>query len=177
MQIRILVVDAHPLVRWALGQICAGRPDLIKVGEAAGGNEAIALCYSMHPDVITIDDSLPGDDILSRVHLVSTRAITIASRPADVWPWVAQLGQGRGGFYSYDALENLIGCQIHSAEQIVSDWQLIAVGDAATANIVAGNYIGTDGGQAPNPTPTRRRQCSAASSESAQSSRAAASAC
>jgi hypothetical protein len=74
-------------------------------------------------------DSLPGDDILSRVHLVSTRAITIASRPADVWPWVAQLGQGRGGFYSYDALENLIGCQIHSAEAVIEDWTEIAVGD------------------------------------------------
>jgi DNA-binding NarL/FixJ family response regulator len=62
LRVRLVAVDPHPLVRWALGQICAGRPDLIKVGEAAGGNEAIALCFSVHPDVVTIDDSLPGDD-------------------------------------------------------------------------------------------------------------------
>ena len=36
---------------------------------------------------------------------------------AEVWPWIAQLGQGRGGFYSYDILENLLGCDIHSADR------------------------------------------------------------
>jgi hypothetical protein len=46
-----------------------------------------------------------------------------------VWPWIAQLGQGRGGFYSYDVLENLVGCDIHSADQIVPEWQDIKVGD------------------------------------------------
>ena len=38
-------------------------------------------------------------------------------------PWIAQLGQGRGGFYSYDFLENLVGCDIHSADRIVPEWQ------------------------------------------------------
>jgi hypothetical protein len=46
-----------------------------------------------------------------------------------VWPWIAQLGEGRGGFYSYDFLENLVGLDIHSAERIVSEWQPIEVGD------------------------------------------------
>ena len=46
-----------------------------------------------------------------------------------VWPWIAQLGQGRGGFYSYDFLENLAGCDIHSADRIVPRWQDIKVGD------------------------------------------------
>jgi hypothetical protein len=46
-----------------------------------------------------------------------------------VWPWIAQLGQGRGGFYSYDRLENLVGCDIHSADRIVPEWQDVAVGD------------------------------------------------
>jgi hypothetical protein len=46
-----------------------------------------------------------------------------------VWPWIAQLGQGRGGFYSYDFLENLVGCDIHSADRIESEWQDVGVGD------------------------------------------------
>lgn len=61
-RVRLVAVDPHPLVRWALGQICAARPDLVQVGEAATCAEATALCYSVRPDVVTIDDSLPGDD-------------------------------------------------------------------------------------------------------------------
>lgn len=44
----------------------------------------------------------------------ATRAITVRSPGAAVWPWIAQMGQGRGGLYSYDALENLVGCEMHS---------------------------------------------------------------
>jgi hypothetical protein len=72
---------------------------------------------------------LPGDGLVVGPSLSVTRAITIGARPADVWPWIAQLGQGRGGFYSYDALENLVGCDIHSADAIVDAWQDVAVGD------------------------------------------------
>jgi hypothetical protein len=72
---------------------------------------------------------LPGDELLADAHLVATRAITIAAAPAAVWPWVAQLGQGRGGFYSYDALENLAGCDMHSADVVVPEWQEVRPGD------------------------------------------------
>ena len=72
---------------------------------------------------------LPGDDVLPRSDLTATRAITIEAGAAQVWPWLVQLGQGRGGFYSYDALENLVGCDIHSADRIVPAWQHLAVGD------------------------------------------------
>jgi hypothetical protein len=72
---------------------------------------------------------LPGDSLVANPDLVATRAVTVRA-PADVvWPWIAQLGQGRGGFYSYDFLENLIGCDIHSADRIVPEWQTIEVGD------------------------------------------------
>jgi hypothetical protein len=46
-----------------------------------------------------------------------------------VWPWIAQIGQGRGGFYSYQLLENLLGCGIENAEAIHREWQRLAVGD------------------------------------------------
>lgn len=73
---------------------------------------------------------VPGDDLLPGADLVSTRAITIDARAEDVWGWIAQLGQGRGGFYSYDRLENLVGCDIRSSGTIVPAWQDVAVGDA-----------------------------------------------
>ena len=41
----------------------------------------------------------------------------------------AELGQGRGGFYSYDLLESLLGCDIHSADRIAPEWQDVAVGN------------------------------------------------
>ena len=74
-------------------------------------------------------EPLPGDDLISAPGLVATRAITIEAPPAEVWPWVAQLGQGRGGFYSYDWLENLVGCRITSADRVVPEWQDVAPGD------------------------------------------------
>ena len=58
--------------------------------------------------------TLPGDELMRRADLTATRAITIRADADAVWPWIAQLGQGRGGFYSYDRLENLLGCDIHT---------------------------------------------------------------
>lgn len=46
-----------------------------------------------------------------------------------MWPWLAQIGQGRGGFYSFDTLENLVGCGIHSAATILPDHQDVQTGD------------------------------------------------
>jgi hypothetical protein len=74
-------------------------------------------------------ESLPGDDLITGPDLTATRAITVGAPAGQVWPWIAQLGQGRGGFYSYDFLENLAGCDIHSADQIVTEWQDVEVGD------------------------------------------------
>jgi len=76
-----------------------------------------------------LDESLPGDELVANVDLSATRAISISASADQVWPWIAQLGQGRGGFYSYDFLENLVGCDIHSADRIVPEWQDVAVGD------------------------------------------------
>jgi hypothetical protein len=72
---------------------------------------------------------LPGDDIVAEPRLVSTRAITIRAPVSAVWPWLAQMGQGRGGLYSYQKLENLARCQMHNADTIHPEWQSPAVGD------------------------------------------------
>ena len=75
------------------------------------------------------EGQLPGDDLIENADITATRAITIRASADQVWPWIAQLGQGRGGFYSYDFLENLVGCDIHSADRVVPEWQDVGVGD------------------------------------------------
>ncbi len=75
------------------------------------------------------DATLDGDDLIPAPDLMATRAITVHALADQVWPWIAQLGQGRGGFYSYDALENLVGCHIHSADRVVPEWQEVKVGN------------------------------------------------
>ena len=76
-----------------------------------------------------LNTALPGDELVPHADLTATRAVTVDAGADDVWPWIAQLGQGRGGFYSYDVLENLVGLDIHSADRIVPEWQGIDVGD------------------------------------------------
>lgn len=88
---------------------------IAKPSGARAGGEAVA--------------DLPGDALLPQADVVTTRAITIRADAADVWPWIAQLGQGRGGLYSYDRLENLLGCDIHSADRVHPEWQGIHTGD------------------------------------------------
>jgi F420H(2)-dependent quinone reductase len=73
--------------------------------------------------------AMPGDDLVPHPKMASTRAITIGVPPAEVWAWLVQIGQGRGGFYSYDALENLARCDIHSASQIIPRFQGLQPGD------------------------------------------------
>ncbi len=75
------------------------------------------------------DGPLLGDDLIPHPDLSATRAIAVRTSAGQVWPWIAQLGQGRGGFYSYDFLENLVGCDIHSADRIIPEWQDVRVGD------------------------------------------------
>lgn len=73
---------------------------------------------------------LPGDDLIGTADLQSTRAISIAAPRAAVWPWIAQIGQNRAGFYTYDWLENLVGCDIHSADVLRPEARIRGVGEA-----------------------------------------------
>jgi len=59
--------------------------------------------------------------------------VTIQATPPAVWPWLIQLGQDRGGFYSYDWLERLIGDEIRNAERIHPEWQTLRTGDLVRA--------------------------------------------
>lgn len=72
---------------------------------------------------------MPGDELVPDPQLGYTRAITIAAPPSRVWPWLVQIGQGRGGMYSYDGLENLARCDIHSVDRVLPECQSLAAGD------------------------------------------------
>jgi len=74
--------------------------------------------------------TLPGDDLLPAADGISTRAIDIAAPPADVWPWIAQMGPApRGGAYTYDWIENLLGLHMHSVDHVLPEYQHPQVGD------------------------------------------------
>ena len=73
---------------------------------------------------------LPGDELLEDADGVATRAIDIDAPPAAVWPWIVQMGPSpRGGAYTYDWIENLLGLDMHSADEILPEFQHPEVGD------------------------------------------------
>ncbi|MFL5950364.1 MAG: SRPBCC family protein [Gaiellaceae bacterium] len=74
--------------------------------------------------------SLPGDELLEQADGVATRAITIDAPASSVWPWIAQMGPApRGGAYTYDWIENLLGLNMHSADTVLPEYQRPQVGD------------------------------------------------
>jgi hypothetical protein len=72
---------------------------------------------------------LAGDELIEDPILATTRGIAIKAPCSKIWPWLAQLGQGRGGFYSYEWLENLVGLDIHNSDAIIPELQDLKVGD------------------------------------------------
>lgn len=98
----------------------------------------IILCYafivrpwSMRWGATTVEESLrlPGDSLIPAGSTVATCAVTIHAPVSEVWSWTVQLGQERGGFYSYEWLENLFAADMHNAESIVPEYQNLKVGD------------------------------------------------
>jgi hypothetical protein len=73
---------------------------------------------------------LPGDELLEEADGVSTRAITIDAPANAVWPWLAQMGPSpRGGAYTYDWVENLLGLDMQSVDRVLPEFQHPEVGD------------------------------------------------
>jgi hypothetical protein len=73
--------------------------------------------------------AFPGDSLIPNAGPAATHAVTIDAPPERVWPWLAQIGQHRGGFYSYAWLENLLGCHMKNADEVHEEWQRIQEGD------------------------------------------------
>jgi hypothetical protein len=109
----------------------AAHPWFHRMGTTAADRAAPLLGDSVHPN--------RGDWV------ITDNAITIRAPADSVWPWIAQMGQDRGGFYSYDKLENAVGARITNADSIVPAWQGRNVGDTLPA--VPRDYAGGRFGQ------------------------------
>ncbi len=68
----------------------------------------------------------PGADLIPGGERSATMAVTIEGPPSQVWPWLVQMGTDRGGWYSWDRLDNW---GRSSAERVHPEWQEIALGD------------------------------------------------
>jgi hypothetical protein len=84
--------------------------------------------------------TLPGDEFVPLAHYRVDHGITINAPTEAVWPWVIQIGQDRGGFYSYSKLENAFGARITNANRIIPEWQKRQVGELVPT--VPENYLG-----------------------------------
>lgn len=73
---------------------------------------------------------LPGDELVGQPAVQTTEGIWIDAPAEQVWPWLVQMGQDRGGLYSYQGLENLIGLRYRNADRIHPEWQQLEAGDA-----------------------------------------------
>lgn len=72
---------------------------------------------------------IPGDELIPKPDMSATRAITIDAPASTIWPWLVQLGSARGGAYTYDWIKNIFGLDVHSAEEILPEFQHLEVGD------------------------------------------------
>lgn len=104
---------------------------LIVVGTAAYGYAALIRPWHLRWGATDAEvaGALPGDELVPEPAGDTTRAVTVNAPPEAIWPWLAQLGQAKGGFYSYERLENLLGCAIHNADRVVPAWQQVQPGD------------------------------------------------
>lgn len=73
--------------------------------------------------------TLPGDELVPSAGMQTTQAVTVRAPASAVWPWLVQMGVDRGGMYSYEWVENLIGLRVRNADRIVPEWQDLKVGD------------------------------------------------
>ncbi len=108
----------------------------LAAGAVALTGAGIAAWITLRPRVSSwgatpeeITRQLPGDDLVPHPLYQTTRAIAVKAPAEAVWPWVVQLGQNRGGFYTYDLLENLFRLDIHSADRIHDEWQDLTAGE------------------------------------------------
>jgi len=74
-------------------------------------------------------DVLPGDERVRPPMLRTTEAVSIDAPAEQVWPWLVQMGQDRGGLYGFEAIEKVLGLRYRNADRIHPEWQHIAADD------------------------------------------------
>ena len=84
--------------------------------------------------------SLPGDELIRRPAVQSTEGVWIDAPPAAIWPWLVQIGQDRGGLYSFGTVEKLIGLDYDNADRIHPEWHSLVPGD--TIRLAPNGWMG-----------------------------------
>jgi hypothetical protein len=85
--------------------------------------------YAWGASAKEIETEFPGDELVRPGLARTTRAIDIGAPVEHVWPWLAQLGEDRGGFCSYSTFERAVGANVHNAQTVHTEWQNLDVGD------------------------------------------------
>ena len=70
-----------------------------------------------------------GDELMPDPDIVATRAVEIDAPPSAIWPWLVQMGPGRGGANNYDWIERRLGIDIHTTDRVIPELQQLRVGD------------------------------------------------
>jgi hypothetical protein len=92
-----------------------------------------------------VTSTLPGDELLAQPLVRWTHGITINAPPDAVWPWIAQIGDTRGGYYSYTFIENQVGALTGAADykvvytnadRIHPEWQKPQPGDSIIQSVL-----------------------------------------
>ena len=121
-------VEGRLMVRRVAAAVGAGAL-VTAVAAAAYAALLRTRCLTWGATPEEVGRQMPGDDLLPEPDLVATRAVTVAAQPSAIWPWLVQMGSGRGGAYTYDWIENLFGLGMHSADEILPQFQDLEVGD------------------------------------------------
>ena len=105
--LRVLLADDHAVVRAGLAQLLGTTDDLVVVGEACDGEEAVALARELQPDVVLMDLSMPGMDGTAATRQISascpgTRVVALTSF-SDRDRVMATLDAGAVGYLLKDA--------------------------------------------------------------------------
>ncbi|MFH8581865.1 response regulator [Streptomyces zaomyceticus] len=125
--VEVLLVDDQPLVRAGLRVLMADSPDLVVVGEAGTGTEAVRLARELRPDVVVMDVRMPGMDGIEATRIVTTgpdapRVLVLTTFDDDEYVYGA-LRSGASGFLVKDM----------AVDDILAAVRVVAAGDALIA--------------------------------------------
>ena len=138
--IRVALVDDHPMIRDVLRAACQERPNLVVVGEASSGSEALVMCRNAAPDVLVLDLSLPGLDGLEVARRLRTLGdgprILVLSARDDREAVLESIRAGASAFLDKTApVERIIG----AIESIASGAQVLSLEQQRRAHAALGD--------------------------------------